>query len=307
MANVKITDLTALSADVVTADELEISDTSASASAKSKRVTASELVNATLVDAVASLPLNYLAGLNLSNGSDADHDINIAVGEARNSADDTNLKLTSAFVKQIDVTWAAGSAAGGLSSSLTAPANTTWYHVHLILVSGAVDVGFDTSITAANLITDHGATKFRRIGSVLTDGSANIVAFTQLADVFLWTVPVLEFSTDNPGTSAVTPAISSPLGVQLEALITFALDDPTPTGPTHVLITAIDQTDSTPSSSMFTLRALAGSVTEDQEAEVHMPIRTDTTSKFRYRVDDSEADVKVHCITTGWIDTRGRT
>ena len=107
MANKKVTDLPALSADVVATDELEISDTSAAAAAKSKRVTALELVNNTLVNAVADLPLNYLTGCILSNSSadsDTAHDVGISVGEARNNADDGNLKLTTAIYKNIEET-----------------------------------------------------------------------------------------------------------------------------------------------------------------------------------------------------------
>jgi len=58
MADVKITDLTALAADVDALDRLEIEDNSAAAGSKSKKVTAAELVNATLI----STALGPLAG-----------------------------------------------------------------------------------------------------------------------------------------------------------------------------------------------------------------------------------------------------
>lgn len=116
-----------------------------------------------------------IGGLTIGNGTDADHDIDITAGEARDSSNAYTMALTSTMVKQIDATWAVGTAAGGLFSGTVA--NTTWYHVFLIRKDsdGSIDAGFDTSINAANIPT--GYTAYRRIGSVLTDGTANILAF----------------------------------------------------------------------------------------------------------------------------------
>lgn len=130
-----------------------------------------------LVWGTTSLPKGYVSGLLISNDTDTAHDIAVATGECRDAADSTNIALTSVITKQIDATWAAGDDVGGLSSSLTAPANDTWYYVHAIIVGGAADVGFDTSATAANLVTDHSATAYCPIGWVLTNGSANIIQF----------------------------------------------------------------------------------------------------------------------------------
>ena len=127
-------------------------------------------------DASASdpLPLNYKQGLQVQiNSSDTDHDIDIAAGECRDSADGVNISLSSALVKQLDASWVAGTNQGGLSSSLTLSADTTYY-THAIVVAGASDIGIDTSATAANLVADHSATAYRRLNQIETDSSANI-------------------------------------------------------------------------------------------------------------------------------------
>ncbi len=119
-------------------------------------------------------PPGFLSGLDVTvNSTDAEHDIDIAAGSCRNADDDGNLDIASALTKQLDASWASGTNAGGLSSTLT-PANNTEYYVFAIEVSGAADVGFDTSATAANLVTDHSITNYREIGRFITDGSANI-------------------------------------------------------------------------------------------------------------------------------------
>ena len=119
------------------------------------------------------LPLGYFNGLELSNGTDTQHDIDVTAGECRGADDDEDITL-SAITKQADATWVAGTNQGGLSSSLTLSADTLYY-VHAIKVAGAADVGFDTSATAANLVADHSATAYREIGRFKTDSSSNII------------------------------------------------------------------------------------------------------------------------------------
>ena len=187
-----------------------------------------------IVSTTVDFARGFLSGLEMSNGTDSDHDIDFTAGECRGADDDEDITL-AAFTKQIDATWVAGSAAGGLSSSLTAPVNTTWYHVHAIVVGGSADIGFDTSITAANLIADHSATAYRRIGSVLTDGSANIIAFIQHGDLFDWDVPVADVNANDPGATVVTVAFTVPTGLQIQARIYGWLRDTTPAQETHAL------------------------------------------------------------------------
>lgn len=162
-----------------------------------------------------SFPLGYRFGGILSNGTDADHDIDVTAGEFRGKDDDEDITL-SAITKRIDASWSAGTNNGGLSSSLSLTADT-WYHVHAIMVSGSADVGFDTSITAANLVTDHSATAYRRLGAVLTDGSSNIIAFRQDGDIFTWDDAPIDVIVTNQGTTPISYTLSTPLGVKCEA------------------------------------------------------------------------------------------
>ena len=70
-----------------------------------------------IVSTTVDFARGFLSGLEMSNGTDSDHDIDFTAGECRGADDDEDITL-AAFTKQIDATWAAGSAAGGLSSSL---------------------------------------------------------------------------------------------------------------------------------------------------------------------------------------------
>lgn len=164
--------------------------------------------------AIGDLPESYLAGLVLSNGTDTDHDIDIAVGECRDNADGINIVLASEITKRIDAPWAVGDDNGGLFSGSVAI--DTWYHMFVIVKDsdGSIDAGFDTSISAANIPS--GYTAFRRIGSVLTDGSSNIVPFIQISDYFIWGTPFEDF--DGAGSATrINLTISTPLDVSVMA------------------------------------------------------------------------------------------
>lgn len=146
---------------------------------------------------VFAFPRSYLAGFTLSNSTsgetpDADHDIDIAAGECRDSTHTANIVLASSMTKQLDASWAPGNFAGGLDGGEVQA--DTWYHVFVIKnpTSGAVDVLFSTSASSPTL--PDGFTKFRRIGSVRTyddSGEVKIIKFIQYADEFYWDLPLM--------------------------------------------------------------------------------------------------------------------
>ena len=252
----------------------------------------------------AQMPRAYLVGLGLSNnGTDAANDIDFAVGAARNADDDGDLKLASALTKRIDASWAAGSGAGGLSSSLTLT-DDTWYHVHLILVAGVVDVGFDTSIVAANLVADHSATKYRRIGSVRR-GTATNLAFSQVGDEFLWLDPLGDVDVSNLGTSSVTYTLTVPTGLQLVAVLNvFGVRAP----PFDIYIRSLDANDEAVSRTTAPFPNLSAENTEpggvNSYAAGMFRVRTNTSGQIAARAAGASTTFRV--ATLGWIDRRGR-
>jgi len=125
---------------------------------------------------------NFIDGFNCSQGADAEHDIDITAGQLVNFAN-TAWGTGTAMTKRIDATWAAGTAGGGMNDSETV-GNTTFYGLFAIFnTSEGIDYGFDTSLTAANLLADTAVIAagfdqgYRRIGWVRTDGAANIIGF----------------------------------------------------------------------------------------------------------------------------------
>lgn len=250
------------------------------------------------------LPRGYLAGLALTRDTDTDHDISIAAGECRDSGHAINFRLTSAHVKRIDSTWASGTGNGGLASALTV-ANDTWYHVFLVDDgNGNIEAGFDTSTTAANLLSDTGGTLFRRIGSVKTDGSANILAFQQIGDRFLWTAPVFDY--DNTPNTAATVTISTPLGVRVLALLNANVNRSSSSGLAYFPTISL-QTEEAPNAAAspgVSIGLTANSAVTQFFIHQQIEVLTNTSSQIKVHTDNAATGVRI--TTFGWTDRRGR-
>ena len=130
------------------------------------------------------IPLLWREGCEVTNGTDADHDIDITAGQIGDSTK-TYLMECQAITKKIDETWAQGTNQGGLSDqdSLTAD---TWYGVFELhkstdpYTAATSDAIFAT--TEANALSDTEASAAgydiaRLIDCVLTDSSSNILTY----------------------------------------------------------------------------------------------------------------------------------
>lgn len=255
----------------------------------------------------ATLPTlrhNAISGLETSNGTDADHDINVTAGRCNDSTNAVSMSLGSTFVKQIDATWATGTAAGGLASGASL-ANNTWYHIFVVVVSGAVDVMFDTSVTCANGVANNSVTSFRRIGSVKTNGSANITAYHQVGDYFYWDVMVQDGTSSTFNTSASTLTATVPTGVVVDYLCYLIVGSSDTSNTTFMLMSSLDQTDSTPSSSIANLNVNAVPSTSTVTFNAYARTPTNTSGQVRYRFSGSITGQWI-INAQGWIDRRGK-
>lgn len=121
--------------------------------------------------------------LALANGTDSDHDVDVTADVL--SLQDASTSSWDTVLSSVSVTPAIdASGANGLDTGSVA--NNTWCSVWVIY-NGVTTAGlFSLHATAPTMPS--GYTKKRRVGWVLTDGSANILAFENYAgnDWFLW-------------------------------------------------------------------------------------------------------------------------
>ena len=245
-----------------------------------------------------ALPQSYLAGLQLSNdGTSPNTVIDITAGQCRDSTNAQNIILP-AFTKSVSGSWAAGSGNNGMGNGLSVAANA-WYHVFAINNAGSSDVYFDTSVTAAN--APAGTTYSRRIGSIKTDGSSHILAFSQNGDEFLWNIVAQDISATNPGTTAVVRTLSVPPGVKVNAILHVQTDS-NGISDGRCSISSLDKSDE----SAFNCGLYDGSGTYQFLNPELMNIRTNTSSQIRSRNAASGSNSVLYIYTAGWIDSRGR-
>jgi hypothetical protein len=240
----------------------------------------------------------FIQGLTIANNvTDADHDIDVAVGQAMDSADAALLKLTSGLIKQIDASWAAGTNAGGLFTGTVA--NDTWYAVFVIEKDsdGSIDAGFDTDSGAANI--PGGYTAYRRIGWVLTDGSANIIAFTdtELAGGHVkreWKARIEDLNSTAGGTVRQTTTVSCAPN-EIARLIFYMID----TVGSNAWLASVDFTDVAPAQSNADVTCAVASTHEKAEKEINVDASSDVAYRF-----DVTPDTALRIITVGYTDRR---
>lgn len=246
------------------------------------------------------LPRGYVDGLTLSNnGSTPTTDIDFAAGTARDSSDTFDLANSATFTKRLQSSggWSAGTSGNGLDSG--ARANSTWYHSYIIRKTsdGTSDFLFSTSATSPTLPGGYGA--YRRIGAIKTNGSGNILTFSQFGDSFLWNVVAQDISAGTVGTTAALQTLSVPLGIKVE-VITNVLFKNASAGKGLYL--------SSPDVSDEDLSSIVGTVT-NPIANIYsclggFRVRTNTSSQIRARADAASSTIYIH--TLGWIDLRGK-
>jgi hypothetical protein len=262
------------------------------------------LESAKVVSPLTLVIPNWLTGLSLRNDTDTDHDIEISTGWAMDSTNVYGMRLSSVITKRIDASWAVGDDSGGLFSGSVG--NATWYHVFIIRKDsdGTIDAGFDTSATAAN--KPAGYSNYRRIGSVLTNGSANIIQFYQSGDTFLWNTPIIDVNVENPGSSAVTRTISTPLGVVCESIL-YAGAVPANDGSYfYLLLTCLSTDDVIPSfNNGMNIGVELATGSYGPRFMTTARVLTNTSSQIRSRVVYSTY-INIKILTAGWVDIRGK-
>lgn len=242
-----------------------------------------------------SVPRSYLAGLALSTAG-ASTTMSTAAGMAADSGNAVAMKLGSALAKTTSA-WAVGTGNGGLDTGAIGAA--TWYHFFLIMRAdtGVVDVLFSTNASAPTMPANY--TYKRRIGSGLTNGSSQWVAFLQDGDLFQLSVPVLETTSANPGTNAVTQTLANvPTGVNVNAFLNVKANG------MSAYISDLATTDAAPSTSAAPLSTVIKPGANDNGSQAR--VRTNTSAQIRTRISASGAGEQLLIATLGWWDRRGQ-
>lgn len=255
------------------------------------------------------IPTLYIGGLKTENDSgDTAHDIKFNIGSCRDIADTQDIVLNSALVKQIDAVWTPGTGVGGRASGVALSASTTYHMFVIAKPDGTADCGFDTALNATNLLADAtGYTKYRKVGSIITDSSSNIILYEAYPTAggsvkYLWKTPILDFNVNDPGTSAVLFSLTAPTGIKTDVLFNALCKD-APAAPATILyFSSPDATDQAPSLTVSPLANIGGVASALQEDLKKYEVTTNTSSQIRMRVNQSGSGLFVRVATLGYTD-----
>lgn len=259
-----------------------------------------DLTNTSTPTPAAAVLFNYLGGLTLSNDTVSPNTV-LAIATGSAASDDNSIMMTLAaanYKKNCNAAWAVGNNNGALDSG-SALAASTWYHVFLIERPDTfiVDVLISTSATAPALPANY--TKKRRLGSILTNASSQIIAFIQYGDKFLWRTPIEDYINATLPTTLSTMTLTVPLGVQTEANFSIYFSVSTAA---YFTIWSPDQTGAgwnSPSGHITINGWGSGAV-----LTVYMSARTGLTRNLNYQA--SAAAPGFYITTHGWTDNRGK-
>jgi len=247
-----------------------------------------------------TIPRTVVDGLTLSNnGSDANNDIDIAAGQAVDDGLTDNMILAAALTKRLDANWAVGTNQGGLDTG--AEANSTWYHVWLIMRpdTGVVDVLFSLSATAPTMPANY--TKKRRIGAIKNDSSGNILPFLQYGDEFIWTSPpAVDVGVTNLSTSRVDYTLPSvPTGVIVKVAFNVRIGG---AASRLVYVSNPSLVDLAPSATVTPLAQIDSIGTNN--CVMTMQVYTNISAQISARSSGTSTDFFVAVL--GWVDPRGK-
>lgn len=144
-------------------------------------------------------------------------------------------------------------------------------------------------------------TLFRRVGSMLTDGSAHWTKFSQKGDEFLWDVPVqnLNFSAVL-ATAAINISVTTPAGIK-----------------TNALLFVVGQSVSGTQFAKFYSPDIGGAAASYANCDIvfdtsggsgcqgYANVRTSTNSQIK-AIGSQVSASSIVVNTNGWIDTRGK-
>jgi len=268
---------------------------------------------ATAVSAGSATVLrDYIAGLTLSNdGTSPNTVIDISAGQA---TDSTNVKLmTLAAFTKTTAAFATGTGNGGLDTGTVAA--STWYH--MFVISNAAGTTFDALISksATAPTMPSGFALFRRIGSILTNSSSQILAFVQDGQTFYWGTQVLDLSSGGNGTTTARTLItlSVPPGVKVRPLCRLTMPfGSAGSGGLGMIVTSPDEADVAPTVSTTSSPPLSdmGEVSQSGNTAYLFGMNlqgthyTNTSAQIGVRVAVI-SDGNINIDTRGWIDDRG--
>lgn len=131
--------------------------------------------NAQDISGDAPYPPMYINQFTLNSDTSLPGMVIVNPGCARSKDGLMNLKTQSAIAKSVTGLWASQVATGSPGAGVTMGAKQCFHVFVFKTAASTFDIGFDTTLTASNLMARASATHYRRVGSLFTGTAAGTV------------------------------------------------------------------------------------------------------------------------------------
>jgi hypothetical protein len=241
---------------------------------------------------------NWISGTN----------VDTTAGSIRNQADTADLTLPTDMEKNITLTWAAGDTNGGLVDSFF-PGGVLqgWYRKFLINTpAGVADIAFSQSPTAADVFTDlaviaagfSDSTLYKRVGWVYVSAGLVMPEFgndPEEPSRHIWDLGFEDIDQVTLQTASREAFVLEHVPPNARAILNLYLNGNVAI---RVLVTETQQTDTAPSTNIWTFRQAASS----DSVSIRGEWRVDASRTIHARRTTGAMD-NFQGFVDGWIDT----
>jgi Phage T7 tail fibre protein len=253
-------------------------------------------VDGSALTGVKGVVLGSISGLtSVSNATTSW--VDTTAGAAADATGTVNMVLASAMTKKLNVTWAAGTNAGGFATGESLPTSGT-FHLWLIAkADGTTDIMANNHATTGLSPTlPAGYIYKRRIVSGRTNGSAAVIAFVQFGnDVF-----IASQSNGFPSSSLALFSLTVPNGILVRARLALTMNQNA--GGDSLLY--FSSGFAAPSTALEL--AEVTNLASDQNVTIYTTPPTNTSGQVYAQYTDGGGGLVAGGVsTTGWTDLRG--
>lgn len=249
----------------------------------------------------ANVLLNYYSGFQLSNDATSPNSvIDFTPGQWADSTQSVYITQSTIWTKSVGA-WAAGTGNGMLDTGTIAAAR--WYHIFAISMANGASPDFLMSLSPVTPTMPGGYIAKRRIGSIATDGSANIVQFMSFGLEYRLSTPAQQGPFNNPGTSMNTLVLNgAPLGIKTKATFQVIMHNTEPSLGLIIYVHEVGLSDISPGSSFTDLTLAQNSAYLTEWSASRLQIYTNTASQINWRISSSTTNMNFYFNTIGWYD-----
>jgi hypothetical protein len=254
-------------------------------------------------------PLGYIGGMVTSYASGTaagtSGSVNVGRGMCSDNSGLAMMFISSGLTKTIasGTTWQSGTNKAGLDAVYpVASLQSGWLHAYAISDGSVTDMIMCNSVSGLMPVSfPSGMIYSRRIGSIRTDASGNVISFHQYGDNFLPDQPFVDVNTNALVSGTTIYTLTTPPGIKTQALLNVAYTNQV--GAATVYFTPIT------SDASVGVGAAVGAITYRNPAIGNFaagPAAIFTDTSGRIRVQNNFQSGQLFVGTGGWIDARGK-